>query len=210
MGVLDYLGGGVAGGASGVGKGISSMFHPERGYEDAAEEMRKAWEQAQGFQRPYNEAGQSQLPILTGAQSKLMDPSALLGEWMEKYKTSPYAQRSMENAKESGLGAASSMGLMGSSSALNNIQQSSSDIMNADRQQFLNDLMQKYMTGIGIGQNIYGIGATTAGNLGKQAMNYGGNAAEMAFGRRNAPGQNIKDLIGMGGKMAASYFGGGS
>jgi hypothetical protein len=206
MGVLDYISGGV----SGVGKGISSMFHPERGYKDAQEEMRKAWEQAQQFQRPYAEAGQNQLPILTGAQGRLLDPTALLGEWMQKYQTSPYAQKSMENAKESGLGAASSMGLMGSSAALNNVQQSSSDIMNADRQAFLNDLMQKYMTGIGIGQDIYGKGATAAGNLGNQAMQYGGNAAEMAFGRRNAPGQNLKDLLAMGGKMAASYYGGGA
>jgi hypothetical protein len=194
---------------SGIGKGISSMFHPERGYKDAADELRKAWEQAQGFQRPYNEAGTSQLPFLTGAEGRLLDPSSLLSEWMGKYQESPYAKKFMENARESGLDAASSMGLMGSSSALNNIQQSSGDIMNADRQQFLNDLMQKYMTGIGIGQNIYGIGAQTAGNLGNQAMNYGGNSAEMAFGRRNAPGQNIRDLLGMGAKTAAAYYGGG-
>lgn len=192
----------------GYGKGINSMLHPERGYKDAADEMRRAWEQAQGFQRPYNEAGMGQLPVLTGAQSRLLDPSSLLAEWMSKYQESPYAKKSMENAKESGLGAASSMGLMGSSSALNNIQQSSSDIMNADRQAFLNDLMQKYMTGIGIGQNIYGIGANAASDLARNAMNYGGNAAEMAFGRRNSPGQNLKDLLGIGGRAIASYYGG--
>jgi len=206
MGVLDYIGGGVASGVGGIGKSISSMFHPERGYKDAQEEMRKAWEQAQRFQQPYADAGMGQLPILTGAQGRLLDPSSLLAEWMGKYQTSPYAQKSMENAKEAGMGAASSMGLMGSSAALNNVQQSSSDIMNADRQQFLNDLMQKYMAGIGIGQNIYNTGAETAGNLGKQAMNYGGNAAEMAFGRRNAPGDFLKSLIGTGAK---AYFAGG-
>jgi hypothetical protein len=194
---------------TGYGKGINSFLHPEKGYEDAAEEMRKAWEQAQGFERPYSEAGTKQLPTLENAENQLLDPSKLLAEWMSKYEMSPYAQKSMSNAKEAGMGAASSMGLNGSSGAVNNIQQSSSDIMNADRQQFLQDLMDKYMKGVGIGQNIYGIGAATAGNMGNQAMQYGGNRANMAYGEANAPGQLLRDLLNSGGKAAAAYFGGG-
>jgi len=196
MGIFDT----IAGGIGGLGKGFNSFLHPEKGYKDAEEEMRRAWEEAQKYQKPYADAGMGQLPILTGAQGKLLDPSTLLSEWMKKYETSPYAQKSMENAKESGLNAASSMGLMGSSSALQNIQQSSSDIMNADRQQFLNDLMQKYLAGIGIGQDIYGKGAGAAGDLMKGRLGVGGNLAEMEFGKRNAPGQNLKDLLALGAK----------
>jgi hypothetical protein len=192
----------------GYGKGIDSMFHPEKGYEDAEDEMRKYFEEAQRAQRPYADAGMNQLPILTGAQGRLLDPSSLLAEWMGKYNTSPYAKKSMENAKESGMGAASSMGLLGSNAAVNNIQQSSSDIMNADRQQFLNDLMQKYMTGINIGQNIYGTGAEAAAGMGRNAMSMGGNMAEMAYGKRNAPGDFLKSLLGMGAKAGAAYYGG--
>src|SRR4029078_121099 len=167
-----------------VGNAIDSFLHPEAGYKAAGDEMQKAWQQAQqfqqqslqrqeqglnqslGYQQPFQTAGTAQLPILNNAESQLLNPSDLLAKWMQSYSMSPFAQTSMSNAKNAGLEAASSMGLMCSSPALKNIQQSSADIMNADRQQFLNDLMQKYMTGIGIGQNIYGIGGQTAGNMG--------------------------------------------
>lgn len=188
-----------------IGKGIHSMTHPEEGYDKAAEQFKKFWEEAKGFQQPYNEAGMSQLPMLTGAEGKLLNPTELLGDWMKKYQTSPYAQRSMENAKTSGMDAASSMGLEGSSAALNNIQQSSSDIMNKDRDSFLKDLMQKYMTGIGIGQDIYGKGAATAGNMGTQALNVGGKMGEAAFGSASAPGEMLKNMLSLAMK---AYFGG--
>lgn len=197
------------GALSGVGNMVDSFFHPEKGYEDAQKEMEAKWRQAQGFQEPFRQAGLDQTGRLTGAEDKLLDPSSLLADWMSKYQMSPFAQQSMQNAKASGLDAASSMGLMGSSAALNNIQKSSSDIMNADRQQFLNDLMQKYMAGIGIGQNIYGIGAQTAGNMGNQAVNVGGNTAEMAYGKANAPGNLLKDMLATGAKAAIAAYTGG-
>lgn len=183
---------------------ISSFLHPEQGYEDASKEMQNAWEQAQKFQQPYAQAGANQIGTLTGAENSLLDPSALLGKWMESYQTSPYAQKSMQNARESGLNAASSMGLSGSSAAVNNIQQSSGDIMNADRSQYLNDLMQKYMTGIGIGQNMFNVGAGTAGNMGNQALSVGENNGAAAYGSRNAPGNLLKDLLAMGAKAYMS------
>lgn len=199
----------------GVGKGIDSFLHPERGYEDAAKEMQKAWQQAQqygergiGYQEPYRQGGLDQMGRLNSAENSLLDPSALLDKWMGSYNTSDYAKRSMDNAKASGLDAASSMGLSGSNAAVHNIQNSSSDIMNADRQSYLNDMMTKYMAGIGIGQNMYGIGASTAGNMGNnmshmgdQAMNFGQNMGQAAYGARNAPGDMLKNLLAMGAKM---------
>lgn len=192
------------------GNMIDSMLHPEAGYDEAAKKMQEAWQQAQGFQMPYNTAGQGQLPILQGAQSRLLDPSSLLADWMSKYEMSPFAKKSMENAKESGLGAASSMGLMGSSAALNNIQNSSSDIMNADRQQFLNDLMHKFLSGIGIGQDIYKTGAATAGNMGNQALGVGENLGQAAYGSKTAPGNLLKDMLAMGAKALMASQGGGA
>lgn len=184
-----------------VGNAIDSFLHPEEGYKDAAKKMEEAWRQAQGFQEPYRQGGLDQMGRLNSAENSLLDPSALLSKWMGSYQESPYAQKSMQNAKESGLGAASSMGLMGSSAAVNNIQNSSSDIMNADRQQYLNDMMQKYMAGIGIGQNMYGIGASTAGNMGNQAIGVGENLGQAAYGAKNAPGDMLKNMLAMGAKM---------
>jgi hypothetical protein len=164
--------------------------------------MEKAWREAQGFQMPYSQGGLRQLPQLQGAENALLDPSKLLADWMSKYQMSPYAKASMGNAKEAGLDAASNMGLMGSSTALNNIQQSSSDIMNADRSNFLNDLMQKYMAGIGIGQNIYNTGAATAGNLGKESLGVGENLGAAAYGKANAPGDLLKQMLAMAAEAA--------
>lgn len=181
---------------------LDSFFNPQKGYDAAAKQMDKYWKEAQNYQKPYHEAGLNQLPILTGAQSSLLDPSQLLSQWMDTYETSPYAKKSISNATASGLDAASSMGLMGSSPAITNIQNSSSDIMNADRDKYLNDLMQKYMAGIGIGQNIYGTGAQTAGNLGQQALGVGQNMGQAAYGSKNAPGDMFAQMLSLGAKLA--------
>lgn len=186
---------------SNIGKGIGSILNPGKGYADAGKEMERAWQDAQKYQVPYQRAGLDQLGRLTGAEDALLDPSKLLADWMGKYETSPYAQKSLENAREAGMSGASSMGLLGSSSALQNIQNSASDIMNADRTQFLNDLMQKYMTGIGIGQNIYGIGAQTGANLGQQRIGVGESLGQAAYGSQNAMGDFLRNLLATGGKM---------
>lgn len=189
---------------------ISSFFSPEKGYEKAGDEWRKAWEESQGYQRPYWQQGLDQYGKLTGAQGELLDPTGLLDKWISKYSMSPYAKQMQAEAQEKGLGAASSMGLTGSSAALSNIQKGASEIMNKDRQQFLNDLMQKYLAGIGIGQNIYGIGAQTGRSLGEQGMQYGRGAAEMAYGAENAPGNLLERLLSMGANVAGNYFTGGA
>lgn len=180
---------------------LDSFFNPQKGYDEAAKKMEQYWKQAQQFQEPYRQAGVDQLPILTGAQSALLDPSKLLGEWMGTYEASPYAQKSISNATDAGMNAASSMGLIGSSPAITNIQNSAGDIMNKDRQQYLDDLMNKYMTGIGVGQNIYGIGAQTAGNMGNQALNVGQNMGQAAYGSQNAQGDMLAQMMAMAAKM---------
>lgn len=209
MGFFSGLASGAAGLIPGVGNMVNSFLHPEAGYKDAAKKMQAAWGQAQQFQQPYAQAGQNQLGTLTGAENSLLDPSALLAKWMDSYQMSPFAEKTMQNSRESGLDAASSMGLSGSSAALNNIQQSAGDVMNADRSQFLNDLMQKYMTGIGLGQNIFNTGAATAGNMGNQAIGVGENLGAAAYGAKNAPGNLLKDLISTGAKAYMAGAGGG-
>ena len=183
-------------------KMIHSFLNPDDAYKSAEKPLTNEWNQAQGFQQPYVQAGNNQLPQLTGAEGALLNPTQLQNQWAQSYRVSPQAQQAMQLAKSQGMDAASSMGLLGSSAALNNVQQSSNNIMNADQQQFMNDLMQKYMTGIGIGQNIYGVGAQTAGNLGTQAIQYGENMAAMEYGRQAAPGNIFGNLL-QGGINAA-------
>ncbi len=182
------------------GSMIDSFLNPGKGYKDAAKELEKAWGEAKGYQQPYQQAGIDQLGRLNSAENSLLDPTKLLNEWMGGYSASPYAQKSIQNATSSGLDAASSMGLMGSSAALNNVQNSAGFIMDKDREQYLNDLMQKYMTGIGVGQNIYGTGAQMAGQMGNQVMDVGQGMGQAAYGQQAAPGQqgmNIASLAAM-------------
>ncbi len=202
---------------------FSSMMHPERGYKKAGDQMKKyygeskdLYNQGQGYLNPYNQNGQSQYQRLMDQANALNDPAALQAKWSSGYEKSPYATQLQSEAQSGGLDAASAMGLMGSSGALSNIQQSSSNIMQADRQKYMDDLMNKYMQSIGIGQNIYGVGANAANSMSNNAMNQGKNAMSMgesmgnlAFGQQNAPGAMLNDWMGKAANAGINYATGG-
>lgn len=189
---------------------ISSFFHPEEGYQKAGEQLQQYYRDAQGNLQPYNQNGMDQYGRLNTQANALGNPVDLQNQWAQSYQESPYAKQMEGQAKEAGLGAASSMGLMGSSAALNNLQQSSHDIMQSDRQQYMNDLMNKYMASVGIGQNLYGTGANAAGQMGQNAMNQGTNMAEVQYGKTNAPGQLFGKLAGAALTPPINYSSGGA
>lgn len=188
---------------------VDSFLHPERGYEAAEQAAQKYYIDAQGKLQPYSQNGLSQFQRLTGQAEALNNPVQLQNQWAQSYEMSPQARQQFEQAKEAGLGAASGMGLLGSSTALNNIQQSAGDIMQNDRQAYMNDLMQKYLASIGIGQNLYGVGAGAAGAMANNAMNQGQISATNAYGRTNAPGEQFGKLLGMATNAGINYLTGG-
>ena len=69
--------------------------------------------------------------------------------------------------------------------------------------------MQKYMTGIGIGSDIYGKGANAANSMSQNAMNMGQNSAQNKFNQSNAQGDLFGKLLGGGIGLAGSALGGG-
>lgn len=188
---------------------FSSFFHPERGYEKGQEQLDKYYAQGQGYLNPYNQFGQSAYGDISTAMRNLMDPTALNAKWIQSYTESPQAKQAEALAQEHGLSAASGLGLMGSGTALDALQSGTSQIALNDRQNYLNDMMQKYMAGVGIGQNIFGTGANAAGQMGQNAMNMGQNSAQMAYGKENAQGNLFGNLLGLGGSLLGGYFGGG-
>jgi hypothetical protein len=101
-------------------------------------------------------------------------------------------------AKQNGLDAASSLGLNGSNTALNALQGGTTRIALDDRQNYLNDLMQKYLAGTGIAGNIFNTGYGAAGQMSNNAMNMGQNSAQEAYGEANAPGSIMGGLLGIG------------
>lgn len=184
---------------------LSSLIHPGRAYKKAAEEQEKYYGQAQDYLNPYNERGLEAGNAVSGAMNNLLNPDQLYNDWAQGYQMSPYAQQQQQAATQNGLNAASSMGLMGSTPALQAIQAGTSQIGNQDRQNYLNQLMNMYFQGAGIGQNIYGQGAQAGGQLGQNAMNQGTNAAEMAYGRQAAGGNMLGGLLGAGAGMLTGY-----
>lgn len=188
---------------------LSSFLHPERGYQAGQEQLDKYYGQAQGYYDPYIQHGEKAYGGISGAMDKLLNPAALYDEWSKGYSESEAAKQAEGLATEHGLDAASSLGLMGSTPALQAIQAGTSGIVAQDKQTYLNDLMQKYMTGIGIGQDIYGKGATAAGQAGQNAMTQGQNSAQLAYGKTNAPGQLFGNLLNAGINLGTSYLTGG-
>lgn len=175
---------------------VKNFFDPGRAYEKAGEQAERGWDEAKGYQMPFFEAGKEQIPGLQEAIGKLLNPAALESEWASGYEASPYAKEQMERSKELGLDAASSMGLMGSSPALENIQRGASSIMRADRQQYLNDLLQKYFGGVAGAQNLVNTGATAGTNLEAGALRTGENLATTTYGENAARGNMLGKILG--------------
>lgn len=187
---------------------LSSFFHPEKGYDAAQAQLDKYYNNAQGRLQPYNQNGQDTYGKYSGAMDKLLNPAALQDEWSKNYKESDIAKQNEAMASQSGLNAAQQMGLGGSSPALQAIQSGTAGIVAGDRQKYLDDLMQKYMTGIGIGSDIYGTGANAAGKQSENDMNMGTNSAQTQFNKTNAQGDMFGKLLGAGAGLVGSAVGG--
>lgn len=189
---------------------LSSWLNPGKGYKDAQKELEKYYQQAQQYQQPYMQHGEEAYGGLNEMMKNLMNPEELYAKWAGGYSESPAAKQAEEMAKNRGLEDASALGLMGSSPALQAIQAGTSHIGMEDRQNYLDNLMQKYLAAAGIGQNIYGTGANAAGQLGQNAMNMGQNAAGLKYGQANASGNLFGNILGaaggiMGGPLSNKF-----
>lgn len=165
---------------------LSNLLHPGGAYDAASQANKQGYEQGQGMRQPYMQQGQEAGGDIMEMLKKLMNPGQLQNEWSQGYETSPLAKQGMAQAQSSGLDAASAMGLGGSSAALNNIQNQASNIGMQDKQNYMKDMMDKYMQALGLGENIYGQGASMASQGASAADQYGQNEAGLGFGKYNA------------------------
>jgi hypothetical protein len=205
---LGAIGGG--GVFAGAGNMINSCLHPEQGYEAAIQKLQEFFKQAQGYNQPTFNQGQSQFGRLNDQANQLNDPAAFEAKLDNSYNTSPRAKQDIAEANASGLDAASSMGLLGSSAALSNIQKGASNIMEGDRADYIKNLMQNYLSSVGIGQNLYGIGANAGNALSQNAMTEGENEAGLKGAAVNAPGAQLGKLFGGAADLGINYFTGGT
>lgn len=175
---------------------LSSLLHPGRAYRSAANELNNYYGQSQNFLSPYQQQGQSAYEPMQNAMQSLLNPADLHNQWAQGYEISPYAQQMQSMAQQNGLNAASSMGLMGSTPALQAIQAGTSQIANRDRENYLNDLMQKYMTGASLAQGLYGSGQQAAMQGSQNALGHGQNMAEMLYGGKQAGANMLGNVLG--------------
>lgn len=183
---------------------LSSFSHPGKGYDKGQQQLNNYYGQAQNSLQPYNQHGQEQYQNLDEIIKNLINPEELQAKWTQGYSESPSAIQAEKMAQEHGLNAASSMGLMGSNTALNATQAGTTQIGLDDRQRYLDNLMQKYLAGAGLVQNTYNTGANTANSMSNNAMNMGQNSAQMAYNQQNAGGNMLSGLIGLGGGLIGS------
>lgn len=175
---------------------LSSFMHPGKGYEKGQEQLDKYYQQGQDFLQPYNQNGQDQGFNLNEFIQNLMNPEALQNKWSQGYQESDAAKQAEGMATEHGLNAASSMGLMGSSPALQAIQGGTTKIGLDERQNYMDNLMQKYLAGAGLSQGLYNTGANSANSLSQNATNMGQNSANMAYGQESAGGNMLSNILG--------------
>lgn len=174
-------------------------------YQSGADLAQQQFQQSQQMLQPYVNYGTGVAPQYMSMMEKLMNPAALQDEFMQSYAPSDYAKQTAQMAGQSGLDVASSMGMMGSTPAMQSIQAGTANIMAEDKQRYLDQLMNKYMAGANIASNIYGTGATAAGNqanIGSQSalarQSDAGNIANLIYGQGSASGRALGNLAGGG------------
>lgn len=184
------------------------LFDPGSAYKKGGNEVEKYYQQMLAMLQPYNQQGQMAGGKMTDAMNNLLDPAKLQGEWAKGYETSPYAQQSMAQSNANGMDAASQMGLLGSSSALSNLQNTSHNIMQSDRDTYMKDLMQKYMGGAGLASSMYGTGANAAGQMGQGAMSAGQQMSDLMTNKQAARNNMLSGLLGQ--LFSKGMFGSGA
>lgn len=189
---------------------LSSLLHPEKGYQDAQNQLGQYFNLAQSYQAPFQQQALAVSPYLVNVMQALLNPKALSDTFARSYKLSDLAKSTQGLAKEAGLDSASSMGLLGSNTALNALQEGETEIGLQDRQNYLADLMDKYMKGAAIAGNFYNTGASAANQLGQNALNTGNQMAEFKFGEDAAPGDLLSKLLGTGASLVGGYLNGPS
>ena len=187
---------------------FSNFMNPGRAYEGAGAKEQQGYDTAQGYYKPYTEHGETAGNSLQEMMDKMMHPEKLQDEWSKNYNTSEYAKQMQSEAQSGGMDAASAMGLGGSNTALSNIQKGSADIMQKDRQNYMNDMMQKYMGAMGIGQGMYNTGAGVAGQAGGSAQQHGEWQGQNTFNQQSAGTSQFKQMYQQALAAAAAAMGG--
>jgi hypothetical protein len=201
---------GSSGGSSGLASLFSGLFGDSGSpYGDAMKEFMKYYQQAQGAQNPFFNAGTSAIGPYQDWLKKMSDPSGFINNMMGQYKESPWSHHLQDQSMRAGTNAASMGGLpggeggagIGSTPFAQQMQQNSSNIASGDMNTWLQHALG-INTQYGDGQKGMIDSGQHAGDMMSQlAMMMGGRMGEGAFGQKFGENQDFMNTISGIGKL---------
>lgn len=183
-------------------------------YQSGADQVQQQYDQAEQSYQPFIDQGQQAYGGYSQMMQNLMNPTKLQDEWMNAYQQSDQAKIAARDAQTAGLDSASSMGLMGSTPAIQAMQAGTASILADDKQRYLDQLMQKYTAGASIAGNIYNTGANMAGQQGQMRGQRAGmtnqqnqDLANLQYNQSAYGGKMMGNILGSGLSAALSAYG---
>lgn len=202
------------------GKGLEGifqgMFGPDPGapYQRAEDQLNNFYNQAQGFQNPFYQAGTGAIPQYQQWLQGQQDPSKFINNLMGQYQESPYAKYLQDQAMKAALNAASAGGVgnmggagLGSTPFLQQSQQNAANISSQDLQNWLGRVLginTQYGQGV---QNMMTGGQNAANSLSNLARGFGQDISQMEWNRQQGRQDQSNDLFGGLFNIGKSLFG---
>ncbi len=192
---------------SGLGSFLGGMFGDSgKPYDSAMDQYQQWTDKAQATQQPFLNAGHNAIGDYQKWLQGQQDPSKFMGNLMNQYQESPYAQYLQQQSLRGGQNAASASGMLGSTPFLQQMQQNSGNIASGDMEKWLQNVLG-INTQYGQGQqNLMTGGQNAANALTNLYSHTGDQMANTAYGRDRAKEQSKWDAIGGGASMVGSFF----
>lgn len=193
--------------SSGIGGILSGLFGSNRDpYADAMKRMTPFFQQAQGFQNPFYNAGTGAIGNYQNMLQQMSDPSKFMNTLMGNYQQSPWAKTLLQTTQQAGNNAASASGLVGSTPFLQASQQNAQNISSQDMQNWIGQVLginNQALQGYG---NLMNVGQGAANNLSNLFSNYGNAAGQAGYGEAVQHNQNMGNLFGGAASIASMFL----
>lgn len=162
---------------------LNPLYPWER--EDPQKEANKYLSQIPGTQEkylnPFISAGQTAGNTLSGEYGKMLDPTDFINQIMSKYTMSPAAKYQSGLLTKGIANTAAAGGYAGTPEAQRQYAETANNVMSGDMQQFLQNALGVYGTGLSGEQDIYGKGFTASGDLADALSSVLGSQGGLAF-----------------------------
>ena len=203
----------AAQGMSGLGSlasGILGLFQ-KNPYQQGQQYLQQVPGMLQQTLGPYNQFGQYAGNQLQGQLSQLLsNPGQLLQQFGQGFQQSPGYQFNVNQATGAANRAAAAGGMAGSPNEQFQLAQQVSGLANQDYNDYLNHVLGLYQQGLGVGQNMFGVGANAANQLSTGLQNNLNNQAQLGINQQNytnSAQQNAVGGIGSGVSDLLAAFG---